>query len=552
LATKDKCVIFPLLPVSLIERNITMRRSSFALLLFFVSFTAAADDWTVGPGGKPARYGRSAEVGPTGPNILWQGGISAVISQQAVIEGNIVAMARIQNISDVLHGTFIVAHNLTTGDTLWTKDLPVEFPSTDWRNRVSAIRDGKVFVTRSGNTNSSYLYALNATNGAILWRSQDPIDESTTEGASFAPNGDLIVGNFTSVTRINAVDGTRIWRTPRSSPTSDGSQAAVFGNRAYTWEASGQGPKITALDLTTGARLYSSPAVAGGLVQQLGPFVGPDGTVYAPRSQNNITTDFLVAYKDTDTSLVEKWRVPLGYVPFATFGVGPDGSVYSYMQTRKVIRLNPQTGAVMDSSQALATDNTFAPRIAIDTTGVIFLTNGGFSQGMLYSFNANLTLRWSAPITNVNLGGPAIGRNGTMIVCGVGTDVRAYRGGSTSINDGRDLIVSGVLLEQNYPDPFNPTTRIEFSLPLLSADQAKGSQPASANSLGLAGEGVGSHVTLRVYDILGCEVATLVNEEKQPGQYMVHWKATGLASGVYFYRLEAGSRVQTRKLTILK
>jgi hypothetical protein len=92
-----------------------------------------ADDWTVGVGGNPSRNSLSSEYGPTEENILWQGGLPAVIAQQAVIEGDVVAMARIQNLYDVLHGTLIVAHDLNTGDTLWTADLPVEFPSTDWR-----------------------------------------------------------------------------------------------------------------------------------------------------------------------------------------------------------------------------------------------------------------------------------------------------------------------------------------------------------------------------------------------------------------------------------
>jgi outer membrane protein assembly factor BamB len=137
---------------------------------------ALADDWNSGTGGKPARHSLSTERGPLTPAILWEGGLAAVIAQPPVIEGSIVVMSRIQNLSDVLHGTMIVAHDLATGDTLWTRDLPVDFPSTDWRNRVSAIRDGRVYATRSGNDNYSFLYALDATTGTILWRSQDSIN----------------------------------------------------------------------------------------------------------------------------------------------------------------------------------------------------------------------------------------------------------------------------------------------------------------------------------------------------------------------------------------
>lgn len=83
-------------------------------------------------------------------------------------------------------------------------------------------------------------------------------------------------------------------------------------------------------------------------------------------------------------------------------------------------------------------------------------------------------------------------------------------------------------LLQNYPNPFNPTTKFEFRI-------------ASAGP-----------VTLKVYDLLGQEVATLVNEVKQPGDYRAEWNAAGFPSGVYLYRLQAGSFVDTKKLVLLK
>jgi hypothetical protein len=87
-------------------------------------------------------------------------------------------------------------------------------------------------------------------------------------------------------------------------------------------------------------------------------------------------------------------------------------------------------------------------------------------------------------------------------------------------------------LEQNYPNPFNPTTMIRFTLPF----------------------GVGTlHATsLRVYDVLGRDVATLVNEMLQPGSYQVPWDGHGMASGVYVYRLQAGSVVATRTMMLVK
>jgi photosystem II stability/assembly factor-like uncharacterized protein len=83
-------------------------------------------------------------------------------------------------------------------------------------------------------------------------------------------------------------------------------------------------------------------------------------------------------------------------------------------------------------------------------------------------------------------------------------------------------------LSQNYPNPFNPTTKINFSLPKSGA------------------------VTLKIYDVLGSEVATLVNSNLKSGSYTVDWNAGGYSSGVYFYRLQAGDFTETKKMILVK
>ena len=96
------------------------------------------------------------------------------------------------------------------------------------------------------------------------------------------------------------------------------------------------------------------------------------------------------------------------------------------------------------------------------------------------------------------------------------------------------MVISEFELSQNYPNPFNPTTKIRFTIPVTLSGVE------------------GSLVTLKFYDVLGNEVATLVNEEKPAGSYEVEFDGRKLSSGIYFYRLQAGSFAETKKMVLLK
>ncbi|MCH8034597.1 MAG: T9SS type A sorting domain-containing protein [Bacteroidetes bacterium] len=84
------------------------------------------------------------------------------------------------------------------------------------------------------------------------------------------------------------------------------------------------------------------------------------------------------------------------------------------------------------------------------------------------------------------------------------------------------------MLFQNYPNPFNPTTTVRYGIPELS------------------------FVTLKIYDVLGSEIANLVNEEKPIGSYEVEFDATALTSGIYFYKLQARNYIETKKMLLMK
>ncbi len=96
-------------------------------------------------------------------------------------------------------------------------------------------------------------------------------------------------------------------------------------------------------------------------------------------------------------------------------------------------------------------------------------------------------------------------------------------------------------LEQNYPNPFNPTTRIGYSIRTVGQTGSSGESTSA-----------GVKVNLRVLDVLGREVATLVNEAKQPGEYSVDFDGTNYTSGIYFYQLRSADVVLTRKMALVR
>jgi len=139
---------------------------------------------------------------------------------------------------------------------------------------------------------------------------------------------------------------------------------------------------------------------------------------------------------------------------------------------------------------------------------------------------------------------------GTIIDVGIGADVCAdviivngtFSGGGTFCNgpvdveteDKADLETPKEFsLSQNYPNPFNPSTKIKYTIPSVGTSLMK-------------------FVQLKVFDVLGNEVATLVNEEKPSGYCEVTWNAVDLPSGIYFYRIRVGSFVDTKKMILIR
>jgi len=99
-------------------------------------------------------------------------------------------------------------------------------------------------------------------------------------------------------------------------------------------------------------------------------------------------------------------------------------------------------------------------------------------------------------------------------------------------SDNHHAIKNDFHLSQNFPNPFNPTTKIKYTIPV----GAYGNTP----------------LQIRLYDILGNEVATLVNQIQPAGEYEVEFSAEQLSSGIYFYKLQTGDFISTKKMLMIK
>ncbi len=106
--------------------------------------------------------------------------------------------------------------------------------------------------------------------------------------------------------------------------------------------------------------------------------------------------------------------------------------------------------------------------------------------------------------------------------------IKTLGDGTVSVEDDRSVMPTGFALLQNYPNPFNPSTTIAFSLPRAT------------------------YVTLKIFNTLGQEAATVLSQELAAGTYETKWEATGIGSGMYFYRLQTATFSETKKLILLK
>jgi ligand-binding sensor domain-containing protein len=286
-----------------------------------------------------------------------------------------------------------------------------------------------------------------------------------------------------------------------------GTQSGLFRstNNGDGWSAAGTGPANFVRSLIA---LPSGEILAG---SGTGVHISTDnGTSWAPRTTGLTTTNVGSLTRDANGVLY----------------AGTNGSVFR----------STNLGAGW-SSASIGLPNSFINALAFGGDGSLFAST--IDSGVYVSSNNGVS--W----TSRNSGLPpfdtffgttciASGRDGYLFV-GSSRAFEGIEGGIfrtsqplTSVATGDRQEVNAFSLEQNYPNPFNPTTSIHFSI---------------------SGKGT---TTLRVYDLLGREVQTLLNDELPAGLHQVTFDGSGLASGVYFYRVQSGGHAETRRFVLLR
>ncbi|MBM2841336.1 MAG: hypothetical protein HW412_1864, partial [Bacteroidetes bacterium] len=412
------------------------------------------------------------------------------------------------------------------------------FPSTPlWQTEASTTSTG-LFSVRSVNSNVVWAAGGNGT-------ATTPVVIRTTNGGATWSN---VTSNLTGqdLYCIFATDADRAWvgtGSGRIYGTSNG--GATWAQQTYPGI---QSPFINAVWFFNNGTGYAmgdpTSTAAGTFVVLKSTNFGQTWahtTTEAPSIANEAGWNNSFWCTDVDhiwfgSNQARVWRSTNGGVSWTSGSTGVTNSYAVSFKDNTNGLAGHSTGAMRLSADGGATWTTASSPTTNPISGLSFLsgTNSAWTNaGAVPYRTTNNGTSWTAqtvyPISGtLNHSSFADTSNGWAVTSN--GEVLHYRpAGSTGVLPSQDgTIPTEYALGQNYPNPFNPSTKIQFAVKTREI------------------------VSLKVYDVIGREVATLVNEEKKPGSHTATFNASTLASGVYFYRLTAGDFVETKKLMLLR
>jgi hypothetical protein len=424
--------------------------------------------------------------------------------------------------------------------------------------------DGMNDVVIGTGGSGEHVYAIDGTNGEVIWEFGDNVNYSLGDFEAVDVQRDFNNDNVEDVLAI--ADGNQAGTGYKSAYLFDGTNGNIIWQYPYPGPNLSFGKSIISIDDVTGDNIPDAVIAVGNNGSTDLKVIGLNGTSgthlwdtemidYEPKELLELplpgdSSDVIAAeyfgqiHRLNGRTGDNVWTYPLGGLA-GVIQMGliedlnsdsvPDVLIASFAANG----LNCLSGA--DGTQIWAYPMDFQYGVAVvpdinfdgaddvitgDQTGTFFCLSGkGDSVLFTHTFSGD-------KMNSVNVMPSIDGNYSFELLAGTREGkVACFSGGVDTTTTGMVLseeIPTEFNLYQNYPNPFNPTTKIEFKIP----------------EAGL--------VNLKIYDILGREVITLLNEAMQPGNYKVDFDASTLTSGIYFYRLQAGNFVETKKMLLLK
>jgi hypothetical protein len=403
----------------------------------------------------------------------------------------------------------------------------INFPAV----RALAVVGNEVFVggefTSAGGVSANYVARFNTQTNT--WSS---LGTGSSNGVNNVVYALAVVGNEV------VVGG---WFTSAGGVSAN--YVARFNTQTNTWSSLGTGSSNGVNNVVYALAVVGNEVVVGGQFTSAGGVSA--NRVARFNTQTNTWSTLGTGSSNGVNNVVNALAVVGNEVV-----VGGQFTSAGGVSANNVARFNTQTNTWSTlgtgSSNGVSGGSSFAAVNALAVVGNevfvggYFTSAGGVSANYVARFNTQ-TNTWSSLGTGSSNGvnywvyvlavvGDEVFVGGGFTLAGgiASTFIARWNSGTSRVEQLSPTAPKTFLLEQNYPNPFNPSTTIRYQLP------------------------VASEVKLEVYDVLGKKIATLVNERQSAGAYQVVWNASGLSSGTYFYRLQAGTFVETKKMIMVK
>ncbi len=379
-----------------------------SLTLFILGINIYSQNWPT-VGGSNQRNGLSKIIGPDSViTPAWTVNSSTSLWGNSVFTyGDKFVTSRV--VFTPSYTAKLECRSLTDGSLLWEKQV---YPTSI----MYAVGFSEDAVYAHDYSNDS-LYALSPDDGSVKWAVQENMFGGNA-GILFACNGDPVVRGK----RLDKYNGQTIWSYDYIIPVGPNAGYAIYKNTFYHYTGSiTTDKKLFAVDIETGEFKYESAALPGDGDQEWPITIGNDGTIYLKRDGGN-----LFAFEDNGSELSIKWEyTPVAEMP-GYFGSDLNGNIY-VIDNDTVKLLSSKNGNLLSQSR-VSVDAGFFPTISVDGEGKVYVCNNLDTGGKYYCFSSDLqTLIWELAIPYNYYTGPALAKDGILVLIGSGTEIKAYK-----------------------------------------------------------------------------------------------------------------------------